>query len=81
MVARCPQAAAAEVSGLEEQYWHEFNDFQLQLGRHLEERDTTLTKVGQTVLSCGTTCCCFVKHQPCSAFCRAAQAVTSVGCS
>ena len=39
------QAASLTLDKLEESYWHEFNDFQLQLRVHVDERDTTLSKV------------------------------------
>lgn len=39
-----PQAASVEIDKLEESYWREFNDFQLQLRVHVDERDTTLNK-------------------------------------
>jgi len=38
------QAASLTLDKLEESYWHEFNDFQLQLRVHVDERDTTLSK-------------------------------------
>lgn len=37
--------AAQELNGHEERYWHDFNDFQLQLRAHVEERDALLNKV------------------------------------
>jgi len=36
---------AAELSELEARYWHDFNDFQLQLRAHCDERDVLLRKV------------------------------------
>ena len=44
--AYCLQAASLTLDKLEESYWHEFNDFQLQLRAHVDERDTILSKVG-----------------------------------
>ena len=40
------RAKAAEVGDLETRYWHDFNDFQLQLRAHVDERDVLLSKVG-----------------------------------
>ncbi len=40
----CVKAASLTLDKLEESYWHEFNDFQLQLRVHVDERDTTLSK-------------------------------------
>lgn len=39
------QAQAEELAGQEEQYWHGFNEFQMQLASHVEERDALLNKV------------------------------------
>ncbi len=36
---------AAELGELEARYWHDFNDFQLQLRAHVDERDVLLRKV------------------------------------
>lgn len=38
------QAAADELAAQEQQYWHAFNDFHLQLCTHVEERDALLNK-------------------------------------
>ena len=43
-VVSCVKAASLTLDKLEESYWHEFNDFQLQLRVHVDERDTTLSK-------------------------------------
>ena len=34
-----------ELGALEERYWHDFNDFQIQLRAHVDERDVLLRKV------------------------------------
>ena len=34
-----------ELGELEERYWHDFNDFQIQLRAHVDERDVLLRKV------------------------------------
>jgi len=39
------QAAAADIDALEERYWHDYNDYQLQLKVHIEERDALLNKI------------------------------------
>ena len=36
---------AEELGELEERYWHDFNDFQIQLRAHVDERDVLLRKV------------------------------------
>jgi hypothetical protein len=36
---------AAELGEMEARYWHDFNDFQLQLRAHVDERDVLLRKV------------------------------------
>jgi hypothetical protein len=46
LLCTCSQAASLTLDKLEESYWHEFNDFQLQLRAHVDERDTILSKVG-----------------------------------
>lgn len=38
-------ASSSELDGLEERYWHDFNDFQLQLRAHIDERDVLVNKV------------------------------------
>ena len=38
-------ASSSELDSLEERYWHDFNDFQLQLRAHVDERDVLLNKV------------------------------------
>lgn len=48
-------ASSSELDGLEERYWHDFNDFQLQLRAHVEERDVLLNKVrAHRLLGCLT---------------------------
>ena len=37
-------ASSSELDSLEERYWHDFNDFQLQLRAHVDERDVLLNK-------------------------------------
>ena len=49
MLVSGPQSASLEIDKLEENYWREFNDFQLQLRVHVDERDTTLSKVSPPV--------------------------------
>jgi beclin 1 len=39
------EAAAADVAGLEERYWQEYNNYQLSLSSHLAERDALLSKI------------------------------------
>ncbi len=39
------RAKAEELGELEERYWHDFNDFQIQLRAHVDERDVLLRKV------------------------------------
>ncbi|CAL8467088.1 g6624 [Coccomyxa elongata] len=39
---------AAELGELEARYWHDFNDFQLQLRAHVDERDVLLRKIDRT---------------------------------
>ena len=34
----------AKLAALEEQYWHQFNEFQLQLQAHMEDRDSVITR-------------------------------------
>ena len=36
-----------ELGEQEERYWHDFNDFQIQLRAHVDERDVLLRKVGK----------------------------------
>jgi hypothetical protein len=43
------QAAADEVTALEQRYWRAFNELDLQLAAHLQERDTILAKVSQHI--------------------------------
>lgn len=43
--AEAVEAQAAELDEQELQYWHEWNDFQLQLRVHQEERDAVLAKI------------------------------------
>ena len=38
-------ASSIELDSLEERYWHDFNDFQIQLRAHIDERDVLLNKV------------------------------------
>lgn len=38
-------ASSSELDSLEERYWHDFNDFQLQLRAHVDERDVLLNKM------------------------------------
>ena len=38
-------ASSSELDSLEERYWHDFNDFHLQLRAHVDERDVLLNKV------------------------------------
>ena len=38
-------ASSSQLDSLEEQYWHDFNDFQLQLRAHINERDVLVNKV------------------------------------
>ncbi|KAL3139672.1 hypothetical protein ABBQ38_003986 [Trebouxia sp. C0009 RCD-2024] len=38
-------ASSSELDGLEERYWHDFNDFQLQLRAHIDERDVLVNKM------------------------------------
>lgn len=38
-------ASSSELDGLEERYWHDFNDFQLQLRAHIDDRDVLVNKV------------------------------------
>ena len=38
-------ASSSELDGLEERYWHDFNDFQLQLRAHIDERDVLVNRV------------------------------------
>lgn len=38
-------ASSSELDSLEERYWHDFNDFQLQLRAHIDERDVLVNKV------------------------------------
>lgn len=45
---------AAELSKLEARYWHDFNDFQLQLRAHCDERDVLLRKARPLPLANGT---------------------------
>ena len=52
------QEAAADLQGLEQRYWHDFNDFQRQLQAHVEDRDALLSQVrnaacGQEHLNAG----------------------------
>ncbi|CAK0735365.1 hypothetical protein CVIRNUC_000569 [Coccomyxa viridis] len=42
------RAKAVELGELEERYWHDFNDFQIQLRAHVDERDVLLRKIDQT---------------------------------
>ena len=44
------RAKAVELGELEERYWHDFNDFQIQLRAHVDERDVLLRKVRATLL-------------------------------
>ena len=39
------EKAAADLDVLEEQYWHNFNDFQMQIQTHLHERDAMLARI------------------------------------
>lgn len=39
------QAASADIDSLEERYWHDFNDYALQLSAHVEERDALLSRI------------------------------------
>lgn len=39
-------ASSSELDGLEERYWHDYNDFQLQLRAHMDERDVLVNRVG-----------------------------------
>ncbi len=39
------RAAAEELSNAEQCYWHQFNDFQMRLRAHVEERDAILRRV------------------------------------
>jgi hypothetical protein len=39
------QASSSGLDALEQRYWHDFNDFQLHLRAHLDERDSMLSKV------------------------------------
>ncbi|KAA6424421.1 MAG: beclin 1, partial [Trebouxia sp. A1-2] len=43
-------ASSSELDSLEERYWHDFNDFQLQLRAHVDERDVLLNKATYKVL-------------------------------
>lgn len=52
---------AAELGEMEARYWHDFNDFQLQLRAHVDERDVLLRKV----LPCFD---CHVTHCPTKRF-------------
>ena len=38
-------ASSSELDGLEERYWHDFIDFQLQLRAHIDERDVLVNRV------------------------------------
>lgn len=38
-------ASSIELDSLEERYWHDFNDFQIQLRAHIDERDVLLNKM------------------------------------
>jgi len=42
-------ASSSELDSLEERYWHDFNDFQLQLRAHIDERDVLLTKASDVL--------------------------------
>ena len=44
------RAKAVELGELEERYWHDFNDFQIQLRAHVDERDVLLRKVRGVLL-------------------------------
>ncbi len=41
------QARSAELSGQEGRYWQAFNEFQLRLGEHLDERDALAHRQGR----------------------------------
>ncbi len=40
------EAKSREVDALEEQYWHDFGEFQLQLQEHLEEKAALMHRWG-----------------------------------
>ena len=42
-------ASSSELDSLEERYWHDFNDFQLQLRAHVDERDVLLNKASDVL--------------------------------
>ena len=48
-------ASSSELDGLEERYWHDFNDFQLQLRAHIDERDVLVNRVWFPAMA-GVTC-------------------------
>ena len=41
-------ASSSELDGLEGRYWHDYNDFQLQLRAHMDERDVLVNRVCHT---------------------------------
>lgn len=53
------RAAAAELAEAETQYWHDYNDFQMQFQAHADDRTAILRRVHPFVLACCT-------HTPCS---------------
>ena len=51
-------ASSSELDSLEERYWHDFNDFQLQLRAHIDERDILVNKVGLVIPRLSNLSCC-----------------------
>ena len=50
-------ASSSELDSLEERYWHDFNDFQLQLRAHIDERDVLVNKVCLRIVTRHNTSC------------------------
>lgn len=56
-------ASSSELDSLEERYWHDFNDFQLQLRAHVDERDVLLNKVSTPSCPLSSTLAAAQKHR------------------
>ena len=57
-------ASSSELDSLEERYWHDFNDFQLQLRAHIDERDVLVNKVCKLKHACLATSCFLAGAKP-----------------
>lgn len=55
-------ASSSELDGLEERYWHDYNDFQLQLRAHMDERDVLVNRVCPHHLCSHGACCMLCTH-------------------